>query len=116
MTFGLATRPRAAARPAAPVARPARRWGRGFRRALTGWSFAGPATFIVLGLSIFPAGWAFLISRTKWNGIAPARDVGWGNYQLMGDDPELKAAVAHTLYLTALFVPSSILLGMLIAV
>ena len=39
---------------------------------LTGWGFAGPATLIVVGLSIFPAVWAFLISRQKWNGIAPA--------------------------------------------
>ena len=37
--------------------------------------FIFPATFIVLGLSIFPAGWAFLISRTKWNGIAEPQDL-----------------------------------------
>jgi multiple sugar transport system permease protein len=114
MTFGFATD-----RPAPPrvVRRPAARgWRRGLRRAATGWAFAGPATAIVVGLSVFPAAWAFLISRTKWNGISPARDVGWGNYQTMAQDPELAAAVGHTLWLTALFVPSSILLGMLIAV
>ena len=91
-------------------------WRRGTRRAATGWAFAGPATFIVFGLSIFPAVWAFVISRTKWNGIAPAKNVGWRNYQTMAQDPELSAAVRHTIWLTALFVPSSILLGMLIAI
>ncbi|HKT01819.1 MAG TPA: sugar ABC transporter permease, partial [Rugosimonospora sp.] len=91
------------------------RW-RGVRRTATGWAFAGPATLIVVGLSIFPAVWAFLISRTKWNGIAPARAVGWGNYRTMAQDPELRAAVGHTVWLTVLFVPSSILLGMLVAV
>ena len=34
----------------------------------------------------------------------------------MVDDPDLRAAVRHTLLFTALFVPASILLGMLIAV
>src|SRR3982750_2350018 len=99
MTFGFATD-----RPAPPrvVARPAPRgWRRGLRRAVTGWAFAGPATVIVVGLSVFPAVWAFLISRTKWNGISPAKDVGWGNYQTMAQDPELAAAVGHTLVLTA---------------
>ncbi|MFU8875046.1 carbohydrate ABC transporter permease [Micromonospora sp. SL4-19] len=86
------------------------------RRALTGWAFVGPAAIPILGLSIFPAVWAFLISRTKWNGIAPAKPVGWGNYQTMVQDPQAAAAVGHTLWLTALFVPSSILLGMLIAI
>ena len=117
MTFGLATdrpAPPDAARPE-PASRPGR-WRRGTRRALTGWTFAGPATLIVIGLSIFPAVWAFIISRTKWNGISPATDVGWGNYQTAAQDPELRAAVGHTLELTALFVPSSIMLGMLIAV
>ncbi len=33
------------------------------------------------------------------------RDVGWGNYQRMAQDPDLRAAVGHTLVLTALFVP-----------
>ncbi|MEN3304360.1 MAG: multiple sugar transport system permease protein [Micromonosporaceae bacterium] len=113
MTFGLAT---SRVAPPRPVSTPLRRRRRGLRRAATGWAFAGPATFLVIGLSIFPAAWAFLISRTKWNGISPARDVGWRNYQTMAQDPELAAAVGHTIWLTALFVPSSILLGMLIAV
>jgi multiple sugar transport system permease protein len=114
MTFGLATGRTAA--PRAVSTPPYSRWRRSLRRAATGWAFAGPATFLVIGLSVFPAAWAFLISRTKWNGISPARDVGWGNYQTMAQDPELSAAVGHTMWLTALFVPSSILLGMLIAV
>jgi multiple sugar transport system permease protein len=84
--------------------------------AVTGWTFAGPGTFLVIGLSIFPAIWAFLISRTRWNGIAPPRDIGWTNYQRMTQDPDLWAAVRHTFLLAALFVPSSILLGLVIAV
>lgn len=115
MTIGLATDQPAETRPEPPAAR-VPRWRRGLGRAATGWTFAGPATFVVIGLSIFPAVWAFLISRTKWNGISPARDLGWGNYQTMAQDPQLAAAVGHTLVLTALFVPASILIGMLIAI
>jgi multiple sugar transport system permease protein len=83
---------------------------------VTGWAFTGPGTLLVIGLSIFPAVWAFLISRTRWNGIAPPRDVGWRNYQRVAEDPELWDAVRHTFVLTALFVPSSIILGLVIAI
>ena len=89
---------------------------RAVRRNLTGWAFAGPATVVVGGLSIFPAVWAFVISRAKWNGISPATQVGWRNYQQLAQDPDMLAAARHTLLLTVLFVPSSILLGIVLAI
>ncbi|WP_426511002.1 carbohydrate ABC transporter permease [Dactylosporangium sp. McL0621] len=85
-------------------------------RTLTGWAFAGPATVIVVGLSLFPAVWAFFISRTKWNGIAQPQDIGWANYERLAQDPDLAAAAQHTLVLTLLFVPGSIALGLLLAI
>jgi multiple sugar transport system permease protein len=114
MALTFAATPRA--RPEPPESRPRGRRGRALRRSLTGWAFAGPATLLVVGLSIFPALWAFFISRTKWNGIAPATDVGWRNYERIVADPDAIAAARHTLTLTALFVPGSILLGIGIAV
>ncbi|MET0423040.1 MAG: sugar ABC transporter permease [Actinoplanes sp.] len=104
-----------AATPRTVVARRTPR-NRAARRNLTGWAFAGPATAIVVGLSIFPAVWAFFISRAKWNGIAPATQVGWHNYELLVRDPDMLAAARHTLLLTALFVPGSVLLGILVAI
>ena len=95
--------------------RPVGSQGRSVRRHLTGWAFAGPATALVVGLSIFPAVWAFFISRAKWNGIAPATMVGWQNYERLARDPDMAAAARHTLLLTVLFVPASIALGILIA-
>ncbi|GIE85961.1 carbohydrate ABC transporter permease [Actinoplanes regularis] len=83
---------------------------------LTGWAFAGPATLVVVGLSLFPAVWAFFISRAKWNGVAPGVPVGWGNYQRLVQDPDLLAAARHTLLLTVLFVPASIILGIVVAI
>jgi multiple sugar transport system permease protein len=82
---------------------------------LTGWGFAGPATLVVLGLSVFPAVWAFLISRQKWNGIAAPKDLGWANYERLVQDPDLMGAVNHTVVFTALFVPASLVIGLLIA-
>ncbi|WP_433085014.1 carbohydrate ABC transporter permease [Dactylosporangium sp. CA-052675] len=92
------------------------RTSRKLRRTLTGWAFAGPATLIVVGLSLFPAVWAFFISRTKWNGIAQPTDIGWANYERLARDPDLAAAAQHTLVLTLLFVPGSIALGLLLAI
>ncbi|MFN0284250.1 MAG: carbohydrate ABC transporter permease [Kineosporiaceae bacterium] len=95
------------------------RWATARRRVLgdlTGWGFAGPATVVVLGLSVFPALWALRISRQRWNGIAPPRELGWANYERMLDDPDLFAAVQHTVVFSALFVPLSLLLGLLLAV
>lgn len=101
-----------------PAAKRAKRQARrpAIRRTLTGWAFAGPATIIVVGLSLFPAVWAFFISRTKWNGIAEPQDIGWRNYERLAQDPDLAAAAQHTLVLTVLFVPASILLGLLVAI
>jgi multiple sugar transport system permease protein len=113
MALTFAATPRAQQH-AAPRTRGPRQ--RAIRRSLTGWGFAGPATILVVGLSIFPAVWAFFISRTKWNGIAPATEVGWRNYQRIVQDPDAIAAARHTLVLTVLFVPGSILLGILIAI
>lgn len=102
------------AREPAPAPRPPR--GRGVRRALTGWAFAGPATLVVVGLSIFPAIWAFFISRTKWNGVAPPTDVGWRNYERLAADPAALDAARQSLLLTVTFVPASIVIGLLVAV
>ncbi|MFI5908863.1 carbohydrate ABC transporter permease [Dactylosporangium sp. NPDC051541] len=100
--------------PAPAAAKP--RGKRSVRRTLTGWAFAGPATIIVVGLSLFPAVWAFFISRTKWNGIAQPQDIGWANYERLAQDPDLAAAAQHTIVLTVLFVPGSIVLGLLLAI
>jgi multiple sugar transport system permease protein len=86
------------------------------RRALTGWAFAGPATVLVVGLSIFPAVWALFISRTKWNGITEPKQIGFDNYARMAEDTDLHAAVWHTVVLVGLFVPGSIVLGLLVAI
>ena len=85
-------------------------------RTVEGWTFVGPATLIVLGLSIFPAGWALLLSLQKWDGFSEPRFVGGDNYAALMSDPDLADAILHTIIYTALFVPMSILAGVFLAV
>lgn len=78
--------------------------------------FVGPATVIVLGLSIFPAGWSFLLSLQRWDGFSEPQQIGAANYAYALSDPDLGAAALHTALFTVLFVPASVLLGLLLAV
>ncbi|HEV7185445.1 MAG TPA: sugar ABC transporter permease [Leifsonia sp.] len=107
----------------APVAVPAgatntRRLRRrqGLKAALTGWGFVGPATIIILGLSIFPAVWAFVLSFQSWDGFSQATFVGGANYAQLISDADFWNAVGNTFGFTVLFVPSSVLLGLFLAV
>lgn len=83
---------------------------------LLGWGFVGPALLVVLGLSVFPAVWAFILSLQEWNGFSAPTNVGLANYQGMVTDSQLRDATMHTVVYTALFVPASVLLGLLLAV
>lgn len=86
------------------------------RQALEGWGFVAPALIIVLGLTVFPGVWAFLLSFQKWDGFSDPVSVGTTNYAAMLSDPELQSAVIHTVVYTVLFVPASVLLGLFLAV
>jgi multiple sugar transport system permease protein len=93
-----------------------RSWGRSLADNVTGWLFVGPATVVVLGLSIFPAAWSFLLSLQKWDGFSPAEFVGGDNYAKLAVDDHFFDAIVHTGIYTLLFVPSSVLAGLFLAV
>jgi len=103
---------RGGADPAPAPARPGRRLG----SRLGGWGFVAPALVIVLGLSIFPALWALLLSLQEWDGFSQPEFVGGDNYAELVGDADLGAAVVHTVLYTALFVPSVVLVGLFLAV
>lgn len=107
--------PRPGASSDAAGARRARR-RRGLTSALTGWGFVAPATLIILGLSIFPAVWAFVLSLQDWDGFSEATWVGGDNYAQLIGDAEFGNAVFNTVGFTLLFVPASVLLGLFLAV
>src|SRR5690554_6908609 len=74
------------------------------RNDLTGWAFVAPAMIIILGLSIFPAVWAFILSLQEWNGFAPPEFIGGDNYSQLMSDAEFWDAVTHTGVYVVLFV------------
>ncbi|WP_405151359.1 sugar ABC transporter permease [Sphaerisporangium sp. NBC_01403] len=82
---------------------------------LTGWGFVLPATLVIVGLSLFPAAWALLLSLRDGDLISGGAYVGLQNYRDMLDDPDLLAATGHTLLYTVLFVPGSVILGLPLA-
>ena len=86
------------------------------KSSLTGWGFVAPATVIILGLSIFPAGWAFVLSFQSWDGFSQATFVGGANYSQLITDADFWTAVRNTFGYTILFVPASVLLGLFLAV
>jgi len=83
---------------------------------LHGWAFIGPAMVIVVGLSIFPAVWSFILSFQKWDGFSEPEFVGTANYTRLVSDQAFWDAVRHTAVYTFLFVPTSVLAGLLLAV
>ncbi len=83
---------------------------------LGGWLFVAPATILVLGLSVFPAVWAFLLSLQEWDGFSEPEFIGGGNYSELLTDEDFFAAAQHTGLYTALFVPMSVLAGLFLAV
>jgi len=112
------TSPPAAGRggPESPPPPSARSRRRRTGTALEGWGFVAPALVIVLGLSIFPAIWAFVLSLQEWNGFSTPTFVGGDNYAELVGDGALGGAVLHTVLYTVLFVPSAVLLGLFLAV
>lgn len=89
------------------------------RRAATnaeGWSFIAPGMLFVLGLSVFPALWALVLSLQKWNGFSEPKFVGARNYTKLVTDAEFWQAVSQTGLYVVLFVPASVLLGLFLAV
>ncbi|NVI91610.1 carbohydrate ABC transporter permease [Actinomadura sp. BRA 177] len=83
---------------------------------LVGWGFVGPATLVVVGLSLFPAVWALWLSLHDSDLISSGEFVGLANYREMVHDPALRDAAWHTAVYTVLYVPGSVLIGLPLAV
>ncbi|WP_413104292.1 carbohydrate ABC transporter permease [Streptomyces sp. Inha503] len=94
-------------------ARPARRRGR--REAATAWAFVLPSVLVILGLSVVPVLWSLLLSFQYSDLLTPSVWVGFDNYRQLADDPQFAQAVRNTLEYTALYVPLSIGLGLVLA-
>jgi len=92
------------------------------RRALTsdhlaGWLFVLPAVFLVALFSIFPIIWGFVLSLQKASLISPNRPfTGFDNYTRIASDPVARQAAVNSVVYTFLFVPTSIIIALFLAV
>ncbi|WP_328606916.1 sugar ABC transporter permease [Amycolatopsis sp. NBC_00345] len=62
-----------------------------------------------------PVVWSFLLSFQADDLVTPSRLVGLDNYHALAQDPHFAQAVENTLLYTALYVPLSIVFGLLLA-
>lgn len=62
-------------------------------------------------------GWNFFISLTDWEGFAPSYNlVGFEQYATLFHDPLFQTSLTNNLLLILIFVPSVILIGLLLAI
>jgi len=81
-----------------------------------GWLFVMPAALLIIGFGLIPIGWSLLLSFQSSDFVSPAKWVGLANYRALESDPEFRSAIGRTLLYTALFVPISVLGGLVVAV
>ena len=81
--------------------------GRRRRDSLIAYAFLAPALLFLAGLLGYPIIDTFYLSLTKFNFVydAAPRFIGLGNYRALLGDDGFRAAFAHTLLFTAMFLP-----------
>ncbi|TVT06565.1 sugar ABC transporter permease [Amycolatopsis bartoniae] len=70
---------------------------------------------VIIGLGIVPVVWSLLLSFQADDLVTPSRFVGLDNYNALVQDPHFGQAVGNTLLYTVLYVPLSIVFGLLLA-
>ncbi len=83
---------------------------------VAGWAFAFPAVFLIFLFGLVPVVWSALLSFQQTNLISPPKWIGLANYRALAHDPLFAQSVEHSLVYTALFVPLSVVGGLLTAV
>jgi multiple sugar transport system permease protein len=82
----------------------------------SGWALAFPAVFLIFLFGIVPIVWSALLSFQRTNLLSPPQWIGLANYRALPSDPLFRQSVVHSLVYTALFVPLSVVGGLLAAV
>ncbi len=83
---------------------------------ITGWAFAGPSVFIVLGLSFIPMIWAAYLSLTDSNLLSRGHFIGFANYAALAKDPMLRQAFTNTFLLALMYLPVGLAAGLGVAI
>jgi multiple sugar transport system permease protein len=91
-----------------------RRLGRS--ETFTGWTLAAPAAVLIGIFGLLPVLMSLKLSFQHSDLLTPETPwVGTRNYRQLADDPVFKEAIQHTIVYTALFVPGTMLVGLLVA-
>ena len=83
--------------------------------AATAWTFAAPSAVIILGLGVVPVVWSLLLSFQANNLVTPSHWTGLDNYRALAEDPRFSEAVRNTLLYVVLYVPLSMVAGLMLA-
>ncbi|HXT92655.1 MAG TPA: sugar ABC transporter permease [Trebonia sp.] len=81
-----------------------------------GWAFVTPGVAIILLFGAVPIVWSAVLSFQKSGLVTGGTSTGLANYRQLVHDPVVGEAIQHTLIYTALFVPGTMLAGLLLAV
>jgi len=81
-----------------------------------GWAFVTPGVAVILLFGAVPIVWSAVLSFQKSALAGDSSSVGLANYRQLAHDPVVGEAIQHTLIYTALFVPGTMLAGLLLAV
>ncbi len=82
-----------------------------------GWAFVTPAAVLMGIFGLLPIVWSLVLSFQKSDLLTPETPwVGLDNYSKLAHDDQFASAVQHTIVFTALFVPATMVVGLLVAV
>jgi multiple sugar transport system permease protein len=81
-----------------------------------GWAFVTPGVAVILLFGAVPIVWSAVLSFQKSALVTGGTSTGLANYRQLVHDPVVGEAIQHTLVYTALFVPGTMLAGLLLAV
>jgi len=81
-----------------------------------GWAFVTPGVAVILLFGAAPIIWSAVLSFQKSSLVSGETSTGLANYRQLVHDPVVGEAIQHTLIYTALFVPGTMLAGLLLAV
>ncbi|WP_271574438.1 carbohydrate ABC transporter permease [Bradyrhizobium sp. CCBAU 11361] len=96
------------------VVSPARR--RIFAEMLVAWTLVGPAVFFLFVMYFLPVIGVFVIALTDWQfGTRSLSFVGLANFREIFSDAGFRASLVNTFVYVLIVVPSTVLLGLLIA-
>ena len=102
--------------PARPRPTGARKVLRDMRRQWTAYLFLSPVLILFAVFTVFSVGYAFYLSFHQWNILEPEKPfVGLDNYARLLSDERFRSATINTAYYTAVSVPATIILGLLVA-